>query len=314
MSLLGKELHDFRTSPTSLTFEECYHRMLAQPMAGQIVSFVNPFIPLRWLPVAANLNFVHAKATLRSMMVGLIEQRTSEVLAAKKDDALASLSDDLLTRMIEASISEDQRLSKQELIDLTMQVIAAGHDTSAGALNWTVYALAKNPDTQHRLRTEVLGQEETAISAKSIDDLPYLKNVIRESLRVYSPSLMAPWEAGEDMTIEGVHIPKGTTVQTVPAMIQLNPTIWGDDAEDFNPDRWDSLDSNAGSPYAMELFLNGPRMCPGKGLAMLEMKVLLVEIIKRFHLDLARDEELEFTNPSLTLKSKRPLQFKIRRI
>ncbi|KAF4971288.1 hypothetical protein FSARC_1858 [Fusarium sarcochroum] len=314
MSLLGKELHDFRSSPTSLTFEECYQRMLAQPIAGQIISFVNPFIPLRWLPVAANLNFVRAKATLKSMMVELIEKRTSEVLAAKNDDTSVSLSDDLLTRMIEASIAEEQKLSKQELIDLTMQVIAAGHETSAGALTWTIYALASNPDIQHRLRKEVLGLEEAAISAKSIDDLLYLNNVIRESLRVYSPSLMAPWEAGEDMTIAGVHIPKGTTVQTVPAMIQLNPTIWGDDAEDFNPDRWDSLNSNAASPYAMELFLNGPRMCPGKGLAMLEMKVLLMEIIKRFHLDLADDKELEFTNPSLTLKSKRPLQFKILRV
>ncbi|RKL45852.1 hypothetical protein BFJ72_g3399 [Fusarium proliferatum] len=314
VSLVGKELRDFRSRTSPLSFEQCYNGILAQPLAGQIISFINPFIPLRWLPASANLNFVQAKSALKGMMTELIEQRTSEVEKAKELGTDSGLSDDLLTRMIEASSVENQKLSKDELIDITMQVIAAGHETTASALLWTTYALSKDQKSQQRLRAEIINLSANDMTAKSIDELPYLDNVIREALRLYSPTLIIPWEALEDINIAGVRIPKGTTVQLVPAMTQLNPEIWGSDVETFNPDRWDHLSGDSLSPYAMETFSNGPRMCPGKALALLNMKVLLVGLIKDFKFESAEDKEVEFRNPSLTLKSKRPLQFKVQRI
>jgi cytochrome P450 len=164
------------------------------------------------------------------------------------------------------------------------------------------------------LRTEILTLNTTNMTAKSIEELPYLDNVTKEALRVYSPTLIIPWEALEDVDIAGVKIPKGTTVQLVPAMTQLNPEIWGPNAESFNPDRWDRLFGDALSPYAMETFSNGPRMCPGKALALLNMKVLLVGLIRDFRIESVGDEEVELRNPSLTLKSKKPLQFKVQRV
>ncbi|KAF5597909.1 aat family amino acid transporter [Fusarium pseudocircinatum] len=314
VSLVGKELRDFRSKTSHLSFEQCYNGILAQPLAGQIISFINPFIPLRWLPVSANLNFIKAKSVLKGMMTELIEQRTSELAKAKELGTDSGLSDDLLTRMIEASSLENQKLFRDELIDITMQVIAAGHDTTASALLWTTYALSKDQESQERLRTEILTLSADEMTAKSIDELPYLDNVIKEALRVYSPTLIIPWEALEDTEIAGVKIPKGTTVQLVPAMTQLNPEIWGPDVETFNPDRWDRLSGDALSPYAMETFSNGPRMCPGKALALLNMKVLLVGLIKDFKIESVGGEEVEFRNPSLTLKSKRPLRFKVQRV
>ncbi|RBR19007.1 hypothetical protein FVER53590_10106 [Fusarium verticillioides] len=314
ISLVGKELRRFRSKTSPLSFEQCYNGILAQPLAGQIISFINPFIPLRWLPVSANLNFIKAKSALKSMMTELIEQRTSEVARAKELGTDTTLSDDLLTRMIEASSVESQKLSRDELIDITMQVIAAGHETTASALLWTIYALSKDQKSQDRLRAEILGLNDDDTTAKAIDVLPYLDNVVKEALRVYSPTLIIPWEALEDIEILGVRIPKGTTVQLVPAMTQLNPEIWGPDVETFIPDRWDRLSADALSPYAMETFSNGPRMCPGKALALLNMKVLLVGLIRDFRIESVGDEEVEFRNPSLTLKSKKPLRFKVRRV
>ncbi|KAH6873898.1 cytochrome P450 [Thelonectria olida] len=313
ISLLGKELHSFRSPSSPLTFEQCYSRILAQPVAGQIISFLNPFIPLRWLPVRANLDFVRAKAALKTMMTELIEQRTAEVLAARQNNSDTKISDDLLTRMIEASFDEGKGLSKQELIDITMQVIAAGHETTASALTWIMYALVMNPEVQDRLRQEISVMQVVGSLGKSIENLPYLNNVVREALRVYSPTLMAPWEAGQDMVIAGVSIPKGTMIQTVPAMVQLNPKVWGYDVDVFSPDRWDNLKSDAASPFAIEVFLNGPRMCPGKALALLEVKILLVEMIKEFRLE-AVDGELEVRNPSLTLKPKEGLRVRVRQL
>lgn len=194
-----------------------------------------------------------------------------------------------------------------------MQVIAAGHETTASALLWTTYALSKDQKSQNRLRTEIYSMNATDMTAKSIDELPYLDNVIREALRVYSPTLIIPWEALEDIDIAGVRIPKGTTVQLVPAMTQLNPEIWGPDVETFNPDRWDRLSGDALSPYAMETFSNGPRICPGKALALLNMKILLVGLIRDFKIESVGDEEMEFRNPSLTLKSTMTVRFKVQR-
>ncbi|KAF5724714.1 aat family amino acid transporter [Fusarium mundagurra] len=314
VSLVGKELRDFRSKTSPLSFEQCYNGILAQSLAGQIISFINPFIPLRWLPVSANLNFLKAKSALKSMMTELIEQRKSEVAKAKELGTDSGLSDDLLTRMIEASSVENQKLSRDELIDITMQVIAAGHETTASALLWTTYALSRDQKSQDQLRAEILGLNDNDATAKAIDDLPYLDNVVREALRMYSPTLTIPWEALENIEIAGIKIPKGTTVQLVPAVTQLNPEIWGPDVETFNPDRWDRLSGDALSPYAMETFSNGPRMCPGKALALLNMKVLLVGLIRDFKIESVGDEEVEFRNPSLTLKSKSPLRFKVQRV
>ncbi|KAF5544493.1 pisatin demethylase [Fusarium phyllophilum] len=304
-----------QSSNSVLELEDLFTRVTLDIIGVSLVATCWPDNQLHQsLHPTANLNFIKAKSALRSMMTELIEQRTSEVAKAKELATGSGLSDDLLTRMIEAGSVENQRLSRDELIDITMQVIVAGHETTASALLWTTYALFRDQKSQDQLRAQILTLIATEMTAKSIDELPYLDNVIREAFRVYSPTLIIPWEALEDVDIAGVRVPKGTTVQLVPAMTQLNPEIWGLDVETFNPDRWDRLSGDALSPYAMETFSNGPRMCPGKALALFNMKVLLVWLIRDFKIESVGDEEVEFRNPSLTLKSKKPLRFKVQRV
>lgn len=199
-----------------------------------------------------------------------------------------------------------------------IQGVSAGHETTAGALTWTVHALTQHPHMQKRLRAEILSarQKQPDLDAATIDSLPYLNNVLSESLRVYSPTLMAPWEAGRDLVIAGVAIPKGTTVTTIPAMVHLNPSIWGAaDVDEFNPDRWDAGTGAVANPFAIEAFLNGPRTCPGRALALLEMKTVLVEVVGGFELEAAGEgEEVRFENPSLTLKPKGGLWVRVKRV
>lgn len=178
-----------------------------------------------------------------------------------------------------------------------------------------MYSLIKYPDMQKRLREEILSaqQKQPDLDAATIDGLPYLNNIISESLRVYSPTLMAPWEAGEDVVIAGVLIPKGTTVTTIPAMVHLNPAIWGADVDVFNPDRWDSTTGAAANPFASESFINGPRTCPGRALALLEIKTVLVEMMSNFSLE-AVDVDVGFEHPTLTLKPKGGLHVRVQRL
>ncbi|TFB06885.1 Cytochrome P450 709B2 [Trichoderma ghanense] len=308
-ALLSRDISDFRSKASPLSFEECYKGILAPPtLLGKLITFVNPFIPLRWLPVEANLAFIRANTALRGMLSELVQERVARVKREKGDSKR-----DFLTDMIEANLAESKGVSDQMLVDIIIQGVSAGHETTAGALTWTIHALTQHPHIKQRLRDEILSaqQKHPDLDAATIDSLPYLNNVLNESLRVYSPTLMAPWEAGRDLVVAGVAIPEGTTVTTMPAMVHLNPSIWGADVDEFNPDRWDAATGPVANPFAIEAFLNGPRTCPGRALALLEMKTVLVEVVGGFELEAAREEGevVGFENPSLTLKPKGGLWF-----
>lgn len=172
-----------------------------------------------------------------------------------------------------------------------------------------------NPDLQKRLRLEILDatkDRQLEPDYATIEGMHLLNNVLRESLRLYSPSLNLPREAAEDIVIAGVQIPKGTTVTMIPAMIQQNPLVWGQDADEFKPDRWNSLSSDASSPYAMTAFSGGPRVCIGRSFAYLEMKAVLVELLRNFIFEPV-DLNPKYLNPALTLKSNGGLRVKVKR-
>ncbi len=113
-----------------------------------------------------------------------------------------------------------------------------------------------------------------------------------------------PRQATCDIDVAGVIIPRGTNVNLVPAMMNLKPEIWGPDAADFNPDRWDHLEGEASNAYAFATFHNGPHVCIGKALTMMEMKLVIVELLRHFRIEAAQEGALELDTPSFTLKPK----------
>ncbi len=124
---------------------------------------------------------------------------------------------------------------------------------------------------------------------------------------------MAPREASKDVWIDNVMIPKGTLLIIAPAAVQSNPAIWGEDADEFRPERWNELAGDSASPFALEAFTNGPRICLGKGFAMLQLKTVLVDILRTFVLE--QFETLSgYENPALTLKPKGGLRVRVRKL
>jgi cytochrome P450 len=91
-----------------------------------------------------------------------------------------------------------------------------------------------------------------------------------------------PRQADVDIEICGTVIPKGTIITLFPSVIQLNKTIWGPTADQFDPDRWTNLPETAKSPWALLTFYGGPRGCIGKGYAVLEIKVMLTRLVREF--------------------------------
>jgi cytochrome P450 len=95
---------------------------------------------------------------------------------------------------------------------------------------------------------------------------------------------MIPRTATKPLTLTSMPIPSGTTLMIVPAVINLNPSIWGDDAAVFNPSRWEDLPETAKDPYAMITLSGGPRICIGRVFAELEFKVVLTQLLRRFRI------------------------------
>jgi cytochrome P450 len=115
-------------------------------------------------------------------------------------------------------------------------------------------------------------------------------------------------EAAEDVVIQGVHIPKGASVLISPAAFHHNPAIWGEDCDEFKPDRWNKL-ATSGGDHTFAAFSMGPRVCIGKAMAMIDFKVVMMELLRRFDFHLQGPNNLKFSelklyNPSEILRPK----------
>ena len=120
-----------------------------------------------------------------------------------------------------------------------------------------------------------------------------------------------PRLAIQDVVVAGQHIPKGTTVIPMPSVISFNPTIWGEDAEEFNPDRWDKLSGQAADPYAWAAFGHGPRSCIGKSMALLNFKTIVIELVTRFDFEAVNKGKVEVVNPAGQLRPEGGMWMKV---
>jgi len=97
----------------------------------------------------------------------------------------------------------------------------------------------------------------------------------------------------------------------MPALFHHNPTIWGADCDEFNPDRWDHISEKIADPYALAAFSQGPRMCIGRAMALVQFKAILVELVSRFEFEGVG--EVEVLNPNLLLRPRGGLKVRVRR-
>ncbi|OIW30733.1 cytochrome P450 [Coniochaeta ligniaria NRRL 30616] len=302
-------------------FHECYHEIFDPTPAGLVLTAINAFVPIRWLPVKPNRDFIRANGIIHSMLGDIIKQRVADVRTARgqpKPDKKASEeenSKDLLTFMVEEKyFAEDgDSWSEEDMLNQILNVVAGGHETTASSFVWATHVLSTYPDVERRLLAEIrqLLKRSPRPDYAEIEGLRYLNNFMRELLRVHCPAISAPREAGEDVVIRGVLIPKGTTVHTMPAAVQHNPSIWGPNTEVFDPDRWDNLSGEAADTYAFAAFSQGPRICIGRVFTMIEFKAIMVEIVSKFRFEKVGKGDIELINPSVLLRPRGGLKVKV---
>jgi cytochrome P450 len=209
---------------------------------------------------------------------------------------------DLLSMLISATDEGDgQGMTTRQLRDEVMTLVLAGFETTANALSWALYLLSKHPETAARLEEEAT--RVLAGRVPTFEDLPSLEfteRVLQESMRLYPPAWCFEREAVEADEVGGYAIPGGTTIAVCPYVLHRNPAYWNE-PDKFDPDRFLPERSTARSRFAYLPFGDGPRVCIGKGFAMMEAKIVLAMIAGSFHLKLASDKPVEL-DPGITLR------------
>lgn len=149
---------------------------------------------------------------------------------SEKEDLL----DHLLQHYDNASAKDVEEMRSQ-----VFTFLLAGHETSSVALAWTLYELAKNPEIQTKAREEVLAVlgKDLIIEWSKLDELKFLGNIVKESLRLHSPVYHVVRQAIEDDVIDGYLIPKGTTVAVGIQTTHILGKYWND-PDSFRPERF----------------------------------------------------------------------------
>lgn len=181
-------------------------------------------------------------------------------------------------------------LSDEELRDQVVSLIAAGYDTTSGAVAFAILELLRNPSAWERLRGEV--DERLGAAPPTADDLramPYGAAVVNETLRLWP----APFSGRVAMTAfeyAGHRIEAGTAVVFSPYVTHRLPELWGDDADVFRPARWFEADPE---PHTYIPFGGAYRKCIGFGLALTEIQTVVSRLAQRTTLRLAHPEREE---------------------
>jgi cytochrome P450 len=198
----------------------------------------------------------------------------------------ATLTPDLFSHVAHAQSEEGERLTDEEVVGHMLGLMSAAHDTNASAITSMLYALARWPEVQDKVRSEMSALGDTPPDFDALKDLPYTGNVYREALRLWGPSHSLPRVALGDFEIEGNTVPKGTLVIVSPSSTHRLPEYWKD-PDRFDPSRFaEPREEHKAHKYAFMPFGGGAHVCIGMILAELQAKVIFWHLLRRFRVSL----------------------------
>jgi cytochrome P450 len=193
---------------------------------------------------------------------------------------------DLLNLLRAARDPETGRsMSVDEIVANLLTFITAGHETTAVALTWTLWLLAKDQATQQRVFDEVSSVAgDQTIDATHVESLSFCRQVIQEAMRLFPPAPGIARISKTAVKIGGMQFPAGTRVHIPVFALHRNAGLWGN-PDAFDPDRF-ALDQVKTRPrFAFLPFGGGPRVCIGGGFAMLEAATILATVVRAFRFD-----------------------------
>nr|WP_295663457.1 cytochrome P450 [Polymorphobacter sp.] len=247
--------------------------------------------------VAASIGIVRVPLPFTAMGRGVKGHRfMSKFFAREIPKRRGATGADFFTQFCNARNDAGDLLTDQEIIDHMNFLMMAAHDTLTSSLTSTIYYLAKNPEWQDRLRTEIMAVRATAGPELPFDRLGELEQTewaFKEALRLLPPVPSVPRRALREFTFAGLTIPGGTHVGVNPMYTHRMAEYW-EDPETFDPSRFSHNRSKGRHKYAWVPFGGGAHMCIGLHFAYMQMKSFLYTLLSEYRVVVADDYVCDF--------------------
>ena len=194
---------------------------------------------------------------------------------------------DLLSAMLTGVDKKTgQKLSDDNIVAQCQTFLIAGHETTSGLLSFAISFLIKHPDVVARAQGEVdrvLGTDISVLPTyQQIQGLTYVNQILNETLRLWPTVAAFTRYPYEDARVGPYLMPKGSSITGVTIMLHRDPSVWGTDAEEFNPDHFRPETRSQIPPNAFKPFGSGQRACIGRQFAMQEAMLVLGMLLQRF--------------------------------
>ncbi len=291
LEIVGKTLFDAELADDADTIGEALTAAMRQMMHA-LVRLV-PMPPA--IPTPGNLRMRHAVKRLDDVVYSMIRERR----ASGVDRG------DMLGMLLAARDAEDEKtaLSDREVRDQAMTLLLAGHETTANALAWTFYLLARHPEIRERLEGEVdavLGDRPPTTA--DLTALPYTLAVFKEAMRLYPPAYFVGRRATREVRIGEATVARNQVVLVNIAGIHRRSDTYPD-PDRFDPERFLGDEEKQLPPLAYLPFGAGPRICIGNHFALMEGHLVLATLARRLRFELLSSEPIR-PEPLITLRPK----------
>ncbi|KAJ3120969.1 hypothetical protein HK098_004092 [Nowakowskiella sp. JEL0407] len=233
---------------------------------------------------------------ITSILKNAIEMKKQSKLAEQSEDTDDKWNRDLLDRLLEPQGSFT--FTEEEIMSEMFGFFLAGHESTANTLTWAMLELAQHPEIAAKLQQEIdseLGSQPP--SYEQVTSLKYVDAFVKETLRLHPVASLFGRSSDEDVQLtssDGVKIlvPKDVTVIICVSKVHESKKFWGEDASEFNPDRWlikngDKIEEFVPVPGSFLPFWDGPHNCIGQKIAMIEAKITIIRMMQKFNVRLS---------------------------
>jgi len=255
----------------------------------------------RFIPHPRRSAMQRACARLRAMALQVLTRRRAD----------GSAGDDLLLRLMAArDPATGEAMPDRLIVDNILTFLIAGHETTAQALTWTLYLLARFPDWQERVRQELRDCVNTGpISGDHLQQLTLLDAVFQEAMRLFPPAPVLMRRSRTNVRLGQLSLAAGATVVIPIYVVHRHRSLWQDPLH-FDPSRFAAGSKTKRHRSAYLPFGIGPRACIGGAFAKTEGKTMLATLLAGAHFDLPEDE-LPVPRARITLRPKDGIRLKV---
>jgi cytochrome P450 len=264
--------------------EDVIQQHLDVVLAGTFRRAMAPLSYWRWFKLPADRRLERSNLALRAAIDDFVAQARAR-MAAKPE--LREHPRNLLEAMIAAADRGDAGVDNNDVVANVSTMLLAGEDTTANTLAWLSYLLYRNPQALRQARDEVdrLAPDIATASLEQIDSLAYLEACANEAMRLRPVAPFMGLQALRDTTVADIHVPAGTMLWCVLRHNTVDAAHFPD-PQQFDPQRWlgqgAATAPSASSRRAAMPFGSGPRLCPGRYLALIEIKLAMAMLLRQF--------------------------------